>query len=485
MRFVLETVGMAVTVVAMSGMAVAKEQVKPNILFILADDLGYGDPACFNPQSKIRTPNMDRLAREGIRFMDAHAPGSTCIPSRYGLLTGRYPFRASHLVPSKGALIEAGRATIASVLRENGYATAMVGKWHLGFEGGDAFDGTKPLRGGPVDHGFDTFFGQHASLDIPPYFFIENDRCVNGGPTGLIEANNSPDWSPIQGAFWRKGGIAPGFKLEDVLSIYTRKTIEYLQQRGKASDGKPFFCYLALTAPHTPWLPTESFKGKSACGMYGDWVEQLDGAVGNVLDALDRAALTDNTLVIFTSDNGPVWYQENKEKFGHSAVGILRGMKGDAWEGGHRMPFMARWPGKIKAGSSSGETICFTDMLKTFATIVGAKLPSGAGEDSYNILPALLNEKYDPPLRGATVLGPSKKNLTIWHGGWKLIPFLGSGGFSKPSKVDPKPGEVAGQLYNLNDDIGETKNVFAEHPERVKALTELLEKIRAGQKSSQ
>ena len=448
-----------------------------NILFILADDLGYGDPACFNPQSKICTPNIDRLAREGVRFTDAHAPGSTCIPSRYGLLTGRYPFRAPHLTPAKGPLIEAGRVTLATVLRDQGYATAMVGKWHLGFDGGDKFVADKPLRGGPSDHGFDYFFGQHASLDIPPYFFIENDRCVNGGPTEHIDAHKSPDWSPIQGAFWRKGDIAPGFKHKEVMPTYTRKATEYLQQRGRASDGKPFFFYLAFPSPHTPWLPTESFHGKSACGLYGDWVAQLDGAVGDVLEALDRAGLAGNTLVFLTSDNGPVWYSENKEKYGHSAVGALRGMKGDAWEGGHRMPFIARWPGKISAGSTNNETICFTDMLATFAAIAGAQIPAGAGDDSCNILPALLNEPHAVPLRAATVFGSNADNLSIRQNDWKFIPFLGSGGFSKPAKVKPGPGEPTGQLYNLAEDVGETRNLFAEQPERVKTMRELLEKL--------
>jgi arylsulfatase A len=468
---------MMVSVWAFSGMALAKENIKPNILFILTDDLGYGDPACYNPQSKMRTPNMDRLAREGMRFTDAHAPASYCIPSRYGLMTGRYPFRAPHLTPEKGPLIEAGVPTIASVLREKGYTTTMVGKWHLGFEGGNKFDCSKPLRGGPVDHGFETFFGQHASLDIPPYFFIENDHYVNGGPKEKIAANNSPDWSPIQGAFWREGTIAPGFKLEDVLPTYTRKAIDYIQERGKANDGKPFFCYLALTAPHTPWLPSESFKGKSSCGMYGDWVEQVDDVVGRVLDALDRAALAENTLVMFTSDNGPVWYPEDVKKFGHLAAGSLRGMKADAWEGGHRMPFLVRWPGKVKAGSVSSETICFTDMLKTFAAISGAQLPSGAGEDSYNLLPVLLDEKYTSPLREVTVLGAHQKKLSLRQGDWMFIPFLGGGGFSKPSKVKPMTGEIEGQLYNLAEDIGETRNVIAEHPERMKAMRSLLEKI--------
>src|ERR1043165_1943535 len=244
---------------------IAAEPSKPNIVFILADDMGYGDPHCFNAESKIPTPNIDRLAGDGMRFTDAHAPGAVCVPSRYGLLTGRYPFRNTGVRnPTKGAMIEPGRATIATVLRERGYETGMIGKWHQGFDGGDRFDSTAPLRGGPVDHGFDTFFGQHASLDIPPYFFIDQDRYVEA-PTANTEASRSPEWSPIQGAFWRAGKIAPSFKHVEALPTYTRKAVEYLESRGKkaAADSKPFFLYVAFTAPHTPWVPMEQFRGKS------------------------------------------------------------------------------------------------------------------------------------------------------------------------------------------------------------------------------
>jgi arylsulfatase A-like enzyme len=457
--------------------SVANAADKPNILFILADDLGYGDVKCFNPQGKISTPNIDRLASQGMRFTDAHAPGAVCVPSRYGLLTGRYPFRPEHLNPGKGPLIEPGRVTLASLLRDHGYATAMVGKWHLGFDGGNQFDCSKPLRGGPCDRGFDYFFGQHASLDIPPYFYIENDRCV-AAPTGQIAASSSPGWSPIQGAFWRAGHIAPGFQHEEVLPTYTRKAVEHLNRRGKASDGKPFFLYVAFTAPHTPWLPTETFRGKSAGGMYGQWVAQLDDAVGQVLTAVDGGGLAENTLVFFTSDNGPVWYPDDVAKFGHSATGIFRGMKGDAWEGGHRMPFVARWPGRIAPGSTSPQAICFTDMLATFAALVGATLPVDAGEDSYSILPLLLQEKQTAFAREATIIGGSKGSLTVRQGDWKLIPFLGSGGFSKPAKIKPRPGEPVGQLYNLADDPGEKKNLYAEKPGIVERLTALCEKYK-------
>jgi len=448
----------------------------PNILFLLADDMGYGDPRCFNGQSKCATPNIDALAAQGMRFTDAHAAGSVCVPSRYGLLTGRYPFRCAHLDPTKGPLIEPGRVTLASLLRDRGYATEMIGKWHLGFDGGDHFDFSQPLRGGPFDHGFDHFFGQHASLDIPPYFYIENDRCV-AAPLGQIAAHRSPDWSPIQGAFWRAGGIAADFKHDDVLPVYTCRAADYLGTRGKAVDGKPFFLYLAFTAPHTPWLPTEKFRGASAGNLYADWVTQVDDSIGQVLAALDHAGLTENTLVFFSSDNGPVWYPEDVKKYGHAAAGTLRGMKGDAWEGGHREPFIAKWPGKIAAGSTSRELICFTDLLATFAALTGAALPAGAGEDSFSFLPELRGQKHTPA-RTEMLLGWGKGNLFMRKGDWKLIPFLGSGGFSKPSKVKPKPGEPSGQLYNLAHDPGETNNVYAAHPEIVKELTADAERVR-------
>ena len=461
-----------------SGSDAANSASKPNIVFILADDLGYGDPHCFNAESKIATPNIDRLAAQGTRFTDAHAAGAVCVPSRYALLTGRYPFRNTGFRnPVQGALIEPKRPTIATVLRGAGYATAMIGKWHLGFEGGDKFDYTKPLRGGPVDHGFDSFFGQHASLDIPPYFFIANDSCVEP-PSESVDASNSPDWTPVQGAFWRAGKIAPSFKHFEALPIYTRKAKEYIESRAGRGDAQPFFLYLALTAPHTPWLPTETFRGKSLGGPYGDFVTQVDDAVGQVLTALESAKLSQNTLVLFTSDNGPMWYPADVEKYGHSAAGPWRGMKGDAWEGGHRMPFIARWPDKTPAGATNTETICFSDMLATFAAVAGTKVPDGAGEDSFNLLPLLLGEKRDAPVRDTLVSESSAGVLAIRQGEWKLIPQLGGGGFTKPGKIKPGPDDPAGQLYNLADDPGERRNRYGEQPEIVPRLTLLLETLR-------
>lgn len=453
----------------------AAATVPPNVLLILADDMGYGDLPAFNPDSKIVTPALTRLASEGMRFTDAHAPGSVCVPSRYGLVTGRFPFRnIGNANPGNGPLIEPDRPTISSVLRDAGYATAMIGKWHLGFEGGDKFDYFKSIRGGPFDRGFDWFFGQHASLDIPPYFYLENDRAVVPA-TNSISPRNSPGWTDIQGEFWRAGKIAPGYEMNDVLPTYTRKAVEHIQAHARRADRKPFFLYLAFTAPHTPWLPPEKFRGRSGAGMYGDFVMQVDDAVGQVLAALDRARLATNTLVIFTSDNGPVWYPADAERFHHRSAGPFRGMKGDAWEGGHRMPLIARWPGKVAPGTTCGETICFTDFLATFAAVGGVKVPAGAGEDSHDFSPLLRGQKLERPLRAFTVHQASGTALrSIRVGDWKFIPHPGSGGFSKPSLVKPAAGEPAGQLYNLADDPGESRNRYADNPEMVARLSALL-----------
>jgi arylsulfatase A-like enzyme len=472
--FVLTLLPGLVTTAAPSRSAAADTAKPPNVLVILADDMGYGDIGAFNAQSKIPTPNLDRLSKQGMRFTDAHAPGSVCIPSRYGLLTGRYLFRNPRKFNSE-SLIEPGRLTIASLLKRAGYTTAAVGKWHLSFDSGPNFDYRKPLRGGPVDRGFDSFFGLHASLDIPPYFLIDNDRPV-AAPTEHIEASNSRGWSPIQGAFWRAGAIAPGFHHADILPLLTSKAVDYLKaRRGKE---QPFFLYVALTAPHTPWLPLEPFQNKSGAGAYGDFAMQVDDAVGRILAALDQAGQADRTLVFFTSDNGPVWFETDARRFGHRSASIYRGMKGDAWEGGHRMPFIARWPGKITPGTTSREVICFTDMLATFASLTGQSLPNEAGEDSFDILPALLGRTGSKPLREATIHQSSRGVLALRQGDWKLIQQLGSGGFSQPARVAPKPGQPIGQLYNLADDPSEQKNLYAEHPEIVRRLTEILERYK-------
>ena len=451
----------------------------PNIVIILVDDMGYGDAKCYNANSKIPTPHINSLAKAGMRFTDAHAPGPLCHMSRYGLMTGRYPFRTKVGRWPKHALIEKGQMTIASQLKSKGYRTAMVGKWHLGFEE-NGYD--NPLPGGPVDVGFDSYFGIRASTDIPPYFYIRNRKAVSP-PTNKIQANYSDGWSRIQGAFWRAGGIAPDLKLANVLPKFTDEAISVIDSHAKnqqtSKTKQPLLLYLAYPAPHTPWLPSKKYKGKSGASMYGDFLMMVDGMIGKVLKAIDDAKMKDDTIVFFTSDNGPVWYEKDVKRFDHDSSGGLRGMKADAWECGHRMPFIVRWPNKIKAGSVSDKLICFTDFLATFAELNDAKLSKDDGPDSFSFLNELLDKKAtnDFPVRNSLVIRSGNGAQTIRVGDWKLIDRLGSGGFSKPNRIKPGPNDPKGQLYNLANDFGETKNLWKDKPEIVEKLKQKLAEI--------
>jgi arylsulfatase A-like enzyme len=461
----------ALLLIAVSSSAAAT----PNIVVILADDLGYGDVSAYNPSSKAPTPNVDGLAGSGIRFTDAHAPAAVCVPTRYGLMTGRYPMR-TELPWRERALIDEGRLTLASLLGQNGYHTAMVGKWHLGFDGGHEGPNFTDLRGGPLDRGFESFFGLASSLDQPPFYFIRNRAAVEP-PTETIEASASPGWSPIQGAFWRAGPIAPRYRHRDVLPKLTAEAESVI----RGHDGaKPLFLYLAFSAPHTPWVPIEELQGKGRAGLYGEFLTQVDASVGRVLAALDAAGMTGDTLVIFASDNGPVWYDSDDERFGHNAAGPLRGMKADSWEGGHRMPFLVRWPGQAPAGTVNTQTICFTDLLATFADLVGAKLPDGSGEDSFSILSAFRGGQGKPSARTSTVY---KNGEVIRMGRWKLITHLGSGGFSEPRRETPTAAGPKGQLYDLEWDLAETHNVWTDHPDIVRKLSAELERIKTAGRS--
>ncbi|MFK7851900.1 MAG: arylsulfatase [Akkermansiaceae bacterium] len=448
------------------GLAALNAKTKqPNIVVILVDDMGYGDLRSFNPESKIPTPNLDRLAAEGMRFTDAHAPGPLCHPSRYGLMTGRFPFRTDTSKWRKQPLIEADRLTLPKLLSDNGYQTAMVGKWHLGFEE-KGYD--KPLKGGPIDQGFDSFFGIRASTDIPPYFYIRGDQAVMP-PSDQINENYTDGWSKIQGAFWRGGGIAPDLKLPDVLPKFTNEACEVLKTR----DGdKPLFLYLAYPAPHTPWLPAEEFKGKSGAGMYGDFMMMVDSEIGRVMATLKEVNMDEDTLVIFTSDNGPVWYPNDVENFEHSSVGTLRGMKGDAWEGGHRMPFIARWPGKIEKESVSPQTISFTDCLATIAELLEEKISEDL--DSVSFLQALFGKELPP--RSPIVMRSANGTMLVRMGDWKLIDAKGSGGFSKSSK-SKEATAPKGQLYDLSKDLGERKNLYEKMPKKVEELEKIMKRV--------
>ncbi|MBL9212225.1 MAG: sulfatase-like hydrolase/transferase [Opitutaceae bacterium] len=445
----------------------------PHVVLILVDDLGYGDPGSFNPQSKIPTPHIDRLAREGMRFTDAHAPGAVCHPSRYGLITGRHPFRTDTSKWPTQPIIEPGQATLASVLKSRGYRTAMIGKWHLGFQE-QGYD--RPLPGGPVDRGFDRFFGFRASTDIPPYFYLEGDRAV-APPTGTIAdspAHPERGYSPIQGEFWRGGGIAPGLELKDVLPRFTDEAVAEINAHARQHPTQPLFLYYAPTGPHTPWLPAPEFKGRSGIGTYGDFTMMVDAMIGRVLQALDATQLAGNTLVIFTSDNGPVWYPEDVQRTGHDSTGGLRGMKGSHWEAGHRMPFIVRWPGRVKAGSTAAQMVCFTDVMATLAAATGATLEAEAGPDSFSFLPVLLgSQPAAKPVRESLVIGRSLRS-----GRWKWIEGREPVRFGRPaSGTYPAAGEPPGQLYDLEADPRETTNLAAAQPEVVARLKAELARI--------
>jgi arylsulfatase A-like enzyme len=441
---------------------------RPNIVYILADDLGYGDVKCLNPTGKIATPHLDALAREGMVFTDAHSPSAVCTPTRYGVLTGRYCWRsrlkAGVLNGFSPAIVEPGRMTVASLLRDSGYGTACIGKWHLGLDWaktGQTIDYTKPVANGPGAAGFDYFYGIAASLDMPPYVYIKNDRAV-AVPTVR------------SAAFGRPGAAMEGLKPSDVLGQLTKKAVEYL---GRQSKDTPFFLYFPLTAPHTPIAPSKAFAGRSGLGPYGDFVCEVDWVVAQVLRALEKNGLADNTLVIFTSDNGcsPAAGFKNLAGHGHYPSYHFRGYKADIFEGGHRIPFIVRWPGKVARGSSCAQTICLTDLLATAAGIVERRLPDTAGEDSVSILPALLGKSLPHPLREATVHHSINGSFSIRQGKWKLELCPGSGGWSEPRPAEARKLNLPPvQLYDLEKDVGEKNNVHKEHPEVVRQMTDLL-----------
>lgn len=446
----------------------------PNIVYILADDMGYGDLSSLNEDSKINTPNMDSIVKQGIHFTDAHSPSAVCTPTRYGILTGRYCWRSRLKKGVLGgyspSLIEEGRKTVGSVLKEVGYRTACIGKWHLGLGKAPKTDFTKPLRPGPLDFGFDYFFGIPASLDMDPYCYIEQDHPLVM-PTLTIEKGQRG-----KEGFYRAGPIAPGFKHSEVLHTLTKRAVDYIDIHTEKYSNQPFFLYFPLTAPHTPWVPTEAFKGKSRAGRYGDFVTQVDWTVGQVLKALDENKIADNTLIIVTSDNGSHEQYIGKE-YNHEANYIYLGQKSDVWDGGHRIPFIARWPGRIKPGTKSDQTICLTDLVATASAIVGKRLTPDMAEDSYNILGALLGKQTDAPIREATIHHSISGQFAIRHGKWKLILCKGSGGWSK-RKGDNDPDAPPFQLYDMENDPGETRNLYNEKSDIVYKLTVLLDKYK-------
>ena len=472
----------------------ARPSGKPNILILLVDDMGYGDPQCFNLQSKIVTPHIDRLAQEGMSFNDAHSGGSICVPSRYSLLSGRMPYRNWNTVAAKGSekrqisakgqlhfaqsqlQQEPHRLNLATLLKRQGYATACVGKWHQGMSATAQADGT--LKSTPVDFGFDYYFGFDAP-EQGPYAFIENKRFVVV-PSEIIEEHLGTDVSNpyTQGLHWRKGLAAPGWKFEGYLATIADKADSWLANHRASGTKEPFFLYYCIPAPHAPWATAGDFKGRSGAGQYGDYVMNVDAMIGQVMTTLEKLKLKDNTLIFFSSDNGPVWHREDIAKFGHRAAGPWNGMKGDLLEGGHHMPFIASWQGKIKAGSTCGELICFTDIMATLSSLLGVKLPNDAGEDSFDISPLLLGEKPVSPIRAGMVhVNYASYTLAIREGDWKLIlpmrVYEVKDGTITPDHIvetQRKGPNDRFQFYNLRTDPGETTNVFTHEPDKAKEL---------------
>ncbi len=481
------------------GLAPAAER-RPNIVVILADDLGYGDVGCYGA-TKVRTPNIDRLAREGMRFTQGHSPASVCSPSRYNLMTGRYCWRtwAGHgtVWANDPLLIEEGRTTLAALLKGSGYVTGCVGKWHLGFGRpgtpgwddalGPDFNGE--LRPGPLDVGFDRFFGMPA-VGQHPNIYIEGRRVIGLKADDPIRFINDPR-PAYQVDYLRRPRTAPtnlqmasgkGAQLvfEDCALRLTEEAVAFIG----AHQARPFFLYLAPRNIHSPLKPNARFAGTSAIGVYGDFIHELDWSVGEVLAALDRFAVADNTLVVFSSDNGGVPPQRQAngqaEVAGHRINGPLRGQKTEVFEGGHRVPFIVRWPGRVQAGVLSDALVANTDLLATCAEIVASPLPHAAGEDSYSFLSTLLGQSTGQPPRPALVTDSMMGLFAIQEGPWKLIQGQGGGGYSPPGSPPPpapSPSDPPGQLYHLGDDLGETRNLYAEKPEIVARLTALLEQI--------
>ena len=447
---------------------------RPHIVVILADDLGQGDLGCYNAESKIPTPHMDRVAREGTRFTDAHSPSAVCTPTRYGLLTGRYAWRtrlkSGVLNGRSRALIEEGRPTIASVLGERGYESHVVGKWHLGLGDAQPTDYSKPLKPGPLEVGFDHAFLFPASLDMEPYVYVV-DHNVISEPTEDIPGSKHRRQNG--GGFWRKGKASPGWDMHAVLPKLAEEACARITAHAEGGTDDSLFLYLPLTAPHTPWLPNKEWEGKTAISHYGDFVAEVDGVVGQVMAALEAGGMAEDTLLVVTSDNGSHWPVSDIKKWGHDANNGLRGQKADIHEGGHRVPFLVRWPGRVPSGEETDELLCLTDLYATFAAITG-EVPEAGGEDSFDLSRHLRGERATEPIRDQIVHHSVRGFFAIRQGPWKLIMKRGSGGFTGPASVEPKEGEPTGQLYHLERDPAETTNVWAEHPEVVAHLEALL-----------
>jgi len=455
---------------------------RPNIVYILADDMGIDSVSGLNSKCGIETPHLNKLMTEGMTFTDAHSGSAVCTPTRYGVLTGRYSWRSrlkrSIVSQWERPLIDKHRLTVGKMLQQCGYHTACIGKWHLGWHWPDKngrptqnlknIDFSKPVKGGPVERGFDYYLGDDVP-NWPPYVWIENDR-LKGMPNDVLR--NTP-----QGVAPR-GPAVPGWELDKVLPTITQRCVDYIKDRAK--QDKPFFLYFPMTSPHTPIVPSEQFKGKSGISKYADYLMQTDWSVGQVLGALDKYGLSENTLVIFTTDNGtsPVCKFDELEKKGAHLREHWRGHKADIWEGGHRVPFIARWPGIIKPAGKCSQPISLVDFMATAAEITGFDLPDSAGQDSVSLVSAFRGQKPKESVRQAIVCHSSNGYFAVRNGKWKVEFCGGSGGWSSPNREGQikKRGLPMVQLYDLEADPKEQNNLHDKHPEIVEELRALLKK---------
>lgn len=493
----------------------------PNVLLILADDLGYGDVGAYNDEARVETEHLDRLVRQGLRFTDAHSPSTVCTPTRYGILTGRMPFRTGMAGVFTGVegpcLIDEGRLTLPQMLREAGYSTALIGKWHLGmtffdddgqpvheieFPSGTReeriaagvervrrVDFSRSIPDGPLDRGFDEFFGTVACPTTDwLYAWIDGDR-VPVPPEALLDRDPLPKHPYAHDN--RQGLIAPDFDLERVDLVFLEKSLEFLERHAAGSPDRPFFLFHSMQAVHLPSFAAPEFEGSSGAGPHGDFLFETDYIVGELMSALDRLGLAEDTLVLFTSDNGPEVtsaYHMRKDH-GHDGARPWRGVKRDQWEGGHRVPAIARWPGRIQPGRTTDQTFCLTDIMATLASLVGYPLPDGSAEDSYDFSPVLRGSHGSTPIREFTLHQTIRLELAIRAGPWKYLDHPGSGGndYSRPELTgfaidDGAPGAPA-QLYNLADDPGETRNLYFDEPKTVATLKAKLDSLVAAGRS--
>lgn len=492
-------------IIGLAGSFVQASTSTPNILLILADDLGYGDVRCYNAESKVPTPHLDQLAAAGMRFTDAHSPATVCTPSRYSLMTGQMAFR----VPNGGtvfqgvggpSLIAKDRLTLPAMLQKQGYTTAAIGKWHIGLTFRDnagtaihsgkledvlRIDHTRRIEGGPLDIGFDHFFGTACCPTTDwLYAFIEGDR-IPTPPTGRIDKSKLPKHPYANDC--RPGYIAPGFPMEEVDLVFLQKSRAFMAQHVSESPDKPFFLFHSTQAVHLPSFAAPPFQGKTQAGPHGDFIHEFDHIVGELMADLERLGIADNTLVILSSDNGPevTSVVHMRADHDHDGARPWRGMKRDQWEGGHRVPLIVRWPGQIKPGSTSDQLVSLTDVMATLAAITGAQLPPKAAEDSFDLLPVLQGTATAPirPYLLTQAFGGGR-TLAIRQGEWKYLDHPDSGGNPyhqgplKPFALPQTAPAAPAQLYHLKTDPGETTNLYFKQPQKVKELQALLKKAK-------